>query len=822
MSDSEQTRLGQSSKARILGPLCLLGMVAIFFGPFLLTGKTFLLRDLWFLFYPGYVFYRESLLQGHLPLWNHYFACGEPFLADAERGVLYPLNLIYLVMPAGQAMTLLSAIHILLAGAGTYALSRVWRLSVPASLLAAVGYAFSTATMTRIEFPSFLTGVAWYPVVVAAYARWLDLRTRRSLLWAMLAVFMQCMGCYPEAILFTVVSLGLYAIVSAACAWKAQQGPRSIASPLIGLAACLALGMALAAVQLLPMREATNNSPKGEGVSPDLINRMPAVSPTMLTGFLLPSVHGVQGCHGEYWAPSCAEFWQGTGYLGFMPWVIFIAVLLAWFGGGRASLSPPGQAVGPIDARLLFLLVQLAVFLLYAMGKYSPLYNGLWHLISMVRKLWCPPKCMMCVVLALSCLSGMGLDALIANASRISQGWRRWTMLGLMLSVCALAAACLLDHGRLGESLLRQAFNLNSVEPSMAHRIPWAIVTRDVIKLAAVALAGGVILTFGLAHPRARTAGAWLLVLVSFIDLAVTDRSLFPAVRPDVLERPSPMKQRLQPEPGPVRFYAREASIYLYGQTSPELFRTIRDTLLWSWPAVDHAFAVGSATIFEVADIVYMRALTSDARLPAAVRRRLLSLFNCRIYVQLPDMNKYLTSGVVDSPRLVDLGETLPRAYVVGTAEVFNETRGVYERLLDPAWEPRATALVERQYLKGESLAGLQAGPVGHRVTDIRYLPNAVELKVRCDRDAMLVLSDTYYDGWVADVNGRAAPVLKVNGAFRGVRVRAGENVVRIDYRPAPLRVGAILSLAACVVLLGVVVVPLRWLTRISVVEPLG
>ncbi len=86
--------------------------------PILATGRTLLSGDLSLLFFPGYAFYRRSVLSGHLPLWNPYTACGEPFLADIERGVLYLPNLIYLVVPTWLGIVLLAAFHVLLAGVG--------------------------------------------------------------------------------------------------------------------------------------------------------------------------------------------------------------------------------------------------------------------------------------------------------------------------------------------------------------------------------------------------------------------------------------------------------------------------------------------------------------------------------------------------------------------------------------------------------------------------------------------------------------------------------------------------------------------------------
>jgi hypothetical protein len=45
-------------------------MVVVFFGPVLFTHRIPMLWDLWFFFYPGYVAFREAVMQDALPLWN--------------------------------------------------------------------------------------------------------------------------------------------------------------------------------------------------------------------------------------------------------------------------------------------------------------------------------------------------------------------------------------------------------------------------------------------------------------------------------------------------------------------------------------------------------------------------------------------------------------------------------------------------------------------------------------------------------------------------------------------------------------------------------
>ena len=72
-----------------------------------------------------------------------------------------------------------------------------------------------------------------------------------------------------------------------------------------------------------------------------------------------------------------------------------------------------------------------------------------------------------------------------------------------------------------------------------------------------------------------------------------------------------------------------------------------------------------------------------------------------------------------------------------------------------------------------------------------------MEIKVHAGSRALLVLSEVFYPGWKAEVNGHEAAIWKVDGGLRGVVVPAGESTVRLQYAPASFRIGAALSAAA-------------------------
>jgi len=76
----------------------------------------------------------------------------------------------------------------------------------------------------------------------------------------------------------------------------------------------------------------------------------------------------------------------------------------------------------------------------------------------------------------------------------------------------------------------------------------------------------------------------------------------------------------------------------------------------------------------------------------------------------------------------------------------------------------------------------------------VSYLPDRLQLQVSARRDALVVLLDSYDPGWRASVDGRPAPVLRVNVAFRAVPVPAGDHRVEMRYRPPALLLGVAVS----------------------------
>lgn len=131
-----------------------------------------------------------------------------------------------------------------------------------------------------------------------------------------------------------------------------------------------------------------------------------------------------------------------------------------------------------------------------------------------------------------------------------------------------------------------------------------------------------------------------------------------------------------------------------------------------------------------------------------------------------------------------------PRAWLVHQAEVWPDTGPRLARLASPKFDPARQAVVEAPV----SLEPRGAFPPQVACREVR--PGALELHVTTPSQGLLVVADRYTRDTRAWLDGRPAPLLQTNHAFRGVVVPAGRHTVSMRYCPRGLGWGAACSLA--------------------------
>jgi Bacterial membrane protein YfhO len=142
----------------------------------------------------------------------------------------------------------------------------------------------------------------------------------------------------------------------------------------------------------------------------------------------------------------------------------------------------------------------------------------------------------------------------------------------------------------------------------------------------------------------------------------------------------------------------------------------------------------------------------------------------------------------------------LPRAYLVGSVLGVATQAEAIAALRDPGFDPARMAVVEGASAPDLPSASTDPGAVG-TVTITDYGQQAVAMTVDAARPALLVLTDSFYPGWHATVDGADVPIMPTDVAFRGVLIAPGQHRVLYTYRPASFALGVAVAALAVVVL---------------------
>ncbi|MFH1277960.1 MAG: YfhO family protein [Candidatus Eisenbacteria bacterium] len=165
------------------------------------------------------------------------------------------------------------------------------------------------------------------------------------------------------------------------------------------------------------------------------------------------------------------------------------------------------------------------------------------------------------------------------------------------------------------------------------------------------------------------------------------------------------------------------------------------------------------------------------------------------------------------SPVVAKNEEVLPRAFLRHRYEVVPGREEILARITAPDFDSHGPLLLEED--PGLPQGGAAAIPADECVLVERRGGNA-EFLVRSNEPGLLFLSETWYPGWEAEVDGDPAPLFRADYAFRAVPVPAGEHVVSFRYRPRSFRAGVAGSLIAVILWAGIALPGIRRRAHLS------
>jgi hypothetical protein len=288
-----------------LGILALLLLLPLLlFAPVVLGSKTLLPADNLFIFEPyraaadelgvgvpqnpllndlileNYVwkqFIVEAFQNQELPLWNPYIFAGHPFLANGQHSALYPLSIVFYVLPLWRAYGVFTWLQLGLAGMFAYLLARVLGIRRLGGLICGITFQFSGFLVVSVVHPMIIAGASWLPFILAMVELIVQQRPalgRRpaTLPWALLGALglgCQMLAGHAENTYFVLLITGAYALWRLISESANQRISKSwwggSQRAMIWLVVMLSLGLALGAVQFVPLYEVATTSFRAGG-----------------------------------------------------------------------------------------------------------------------------------------------------------------------------------------------------------------------------------------------------------------------------------------------------------------------------------------------------------------------------------------------------------------------------------------------------------------------------------------------------------------------------------------------------------------------------
>ena len=428
-----------------------------------------------------------------------------------------------------------------------------------------------------------------------------------------------------------------------------------------------------------------------------------------------------------------------------------------------------GRLAPALDFRFFLLLGSLAAFL--AVGRYTPLYRFIAALPGF-DKFRAPAQIVILVSFALSMAAGFGLDSVIrSDRGALLRRLRPIFAAGAVIMVIGLV------FGMAGGSIAG-LFEGKVAGPG-GKPLPLGIldirvgrIAVDVSVFALVWLGGA----FLLAGWSKRMFGTALLAAAVVAGLAldlirVNSRFIHPlAIEKEFTEfDKDPIFKLLASKDGGGRVYNADL-----GSVSPN------EGIYWKIPLTGgyHGAPMGDYWKLMTLDsnnFVYKFLMMTSARyllLPQPVQSELFR----EVYKGRTHVYDYLLA--------------LPRAYMVFgalTAENHADVPGLLE---SDRFDPAKNAVVERDIdFETPSPRGFLAAKVEESENE------RVVVLAEAPEEALLVLTDTFYPGWRAEVDGDEAEILRVNFVQRGVLLEPGDHEIVFTFDPAINRAARLLSL---------------------------
>ena len=724
-------------------------------------------------------FAARSLRDGQgFPQWNPYQFGGMPYIAAMHGDIFYPTFLLRLVLPTDLAMTWGFVLHMFLAGLFTVGFLRAAGVRFQSAIVGGVAYLLSGAVASYASpgHDGKLFVSALLPAALWALVR--GMRDGRRGAWGLLAltVGFAVLSPHPQLLQYMLLTCGAYALFLVL-------RPRSVASetpvsardanpsrPLARLAFALGavvLGALMGAVQYLPVQQYVPWSPRAGGKGYDYATSFSFPLEETINMYL-PQFSGILE---QYWGRNGIHF--HSEYIGA---TVLVLALFA-FGGGLVNRH---------RSHAWFWLGVLVVSLLWAWGGNTPFYQLVYAVVPGSKFFRAPSTILYVSAFACAVLASFGAERVLAGkgSTRYAIGWASFAMLFVVLATSGAftnLAMSILGDGR-GDV----------IEANTASVVAGAWRSAAAV----LALVG---LMLAVARGAIHTAAAgWLLALLVALDLWSVERYYWTfSARADQLCAEDDIIRFLKSQPEPARVIA----IPLGDNIAPHDPFVLGDALM-------HHGIRGVLGYHGNELGRYQELYGKSEGLQSIANPNFWSLTNARYFYTntpgLPFQGARLAAGPVRNAAgtmtyLYELPGDHPAAWITPLIVQLDDPT-TKATVLNPLFDVKRVAIFDTaSTVEARPLNSPLPEPVPFGANVTKYQAGAIDVTLGGPAPAgsALVVSENFYPGWTATVDGKPATIARADYTLIGVELPTGAKSVQLRFDSAPYHTGKLLTVLA-------------------------
>lgn len=720
------------------------------------------------LIFPDKNFSIETLKKGEFPLWNPYILSGNPHIATFQSGTFYPINLLFFVIPIIYAWTIYIILQPFLAGFFTYLFLRELKLGKEGSFFGGIIFAFSSYFTVWIEYGNLGHSILWLPLVLYLLLKLIQnpkpifyLLTILVLTFSILAGYIQ-LSFY--VFVFSFIFLLFIFFTSKAKRLKS----------ILYFIPVFTLPILIASIQLIPFLEMFLNS-----------TRVPYADFSKL---LIPPFHLITMFVPDFFGnPATRNYWlDGTyiervSYIGIVP---LFFIIYSFFGKKNKFFW-------------FFLSSSIAVLILSFDNFLS---NFIFSLKLPFISTAVPTR-----IIFLFCFS-----AAVLAANGFEEFDRKKKIKSSIMSLAILALIFFFSWAFVF------AAPYLSLDSAFINNL--SISKRNLILPSGLFISTIILVSLNFVY-RFKKITLVLFFLLTIFDLFYFFQKITPFSPAQSVFPQTEVLAKLKVIQGIDRFWG-----YGSGYIEPDIptFEKLYSGDGYN-PLINKRYAELISTISDgsVKNIkrsnVNIQGFGNEDIVKNTFRQRILDLLGVKYilnkitpsdvlapnYITFPE-NRFSLKWQSGPWQIYESKEALPRIFLASDYIVKKDSE-IIKTIFNKDINLSKTIILE------ENIPNFKPSEGSSEVKLINYSPNKINIFTKSDVNKILFISDNYFNGWNAYIDGKKSKIYSANYTFRAVPVPSGNHNVSFEYRPQSFYYGLYISVATIVSLFCYIVVKLRY-----------